>query len=416
MQTDLANYDGLVDQISACAPDYWDAHALPLGAADIASALAHGAPATPAATLAACSSAIAQRWSDKGVRFAAPTDAPDPVTLELLRSVTDAATGLGDSVGGLPDIDAVLAEQYCQIRDASGALVAYLRKQGGAPLLLLNAFGIPLRIWHKLLGEQHDYQIIVPVLSSCNPVHGGMHDSSSVSDLTAQLQALLTQLAFDRVHVLAWCNAGRLGIALLEQCGARIGQLVLLSPTLRGGETDPAHQSPYESNLLKLFRLVRSSPKSATVVAAMLGKAAAPPDWAGLSDPAARAATLFGLARRELAADLSLPMARPESLIHYALRTHSDEAISASQGAPLPTLPITLVQGEHDAVVSNAQARHWLGRFAAQVDVYQVSGAGHYIQDLQFSYLKLILDRVIHAAPGASSPSAIPLPERIRFQ
>ena len=106
-----------------------------------------------------------------------------------------------------------------------------------------------------------------------------MEDGSSVCELQEQLKVLLGRLAIRELNVLAWCNAGRLGIELIKECGDKISNLILLSPTLRGGETDQSFASPYEDNLAKLFGLVRASPKSALVVSTMLGQVPALPDW-----------------------------------------------------------------------------------------------------------------------------------------
>jgi pimeloyl-ACP methyl ester carboxylesterase len=419
MNTDEHYYDSVVDAIDACAPGFCEAHAFTIGRDDLARAVAQGAPDLASVTCAMIAGAIRTRWAGKGVRFAPqagaahpdPDPDPDPVARELLKSVSDTAAGFGADASALPDVERILADDYESVRDSAGTLLAYRRRRGGVPLLLLNAFGIPLRIWHRLLAGEHGYQVIVPVLPNCDPVHGGMQDGVPMSALAAQLRSMLDRLDLADVSVLAWCNAGRLALALLELCASRIRHVVLLAPTLRGNAAGEGQQSPFENNLAKLFKLVRGVPKSATAVAAMLGQRPALPDWPQLAGTT-RAAALFGLPRRALCDDLSRPMATADSLVHYAARTHSDEAISAGQAGYLPACPITLVQGEQDAVVSNAQARDWLRQFAPQARVVTVSGAGHYIQDLQFAHLLFILDRVL--APGQHGEASA-VPARLHF-
>ena len=102
-------------------------------------------------------------------------------------------------------------------------------------------------------------------------------------------------------------------------------------------------------------------------------------------------------------------MAKPSSLIQYASRTERDEAASAGQVGALPACLVVLVQGENDSIVNNQQARNWLEKYVENFEVYEVSGAGHYIQDMQYPYLIHMLERVIRGSRGR-------LPTRIRHR
>ncbi len=402
MKSAFSKYDHFIAEVQSRDPDFFAQNHLVLSVESLVSALAEGEPDLSATGLLSLAQGILAHWQEQGVQFAPPAEgenAMSPVVRELLGAVRDVA--MLERSTSVPDADIahILATQFTCVADEADKPLAYVRNEGNTPLLLLNALGIPLRIWGQLLSGKHDYKIIVPAVSSCDPVDGGMLSNESVQALATQLQCLLERLALPVVHVLAWCNAGRIGLQLLSLSDARIGQLILLAPTLRGGDYDGSG-NPFEDNLDRLFGMVRSSHKRARAVAAMLGQTPALPDWKTLPDAATREHVLLGLPRRKFAGDLTKPMAEPVSLIYYVERTDADEVISTNFAAQVPAERITLVQGENDSVVHNLQARWWLQQRVGACPVYQVSGAGHYIQDLQYPYLIQLLDKLLLGAQG----------------
>jgi pimeloyl-ACP methyl ester carboxylesterase len=248
----------------------------------------------------------------------------------------------------------------------------------------------------------------VPVLPSCDLVEGGMTETSSAREVAGVLRDLLDDLALPEVDVLAWCNGGRIGVELLRLAGPAIGTLVLLSPTFRGGVTPGGRTSPYENNLDKLFSMVAAVSSRAGYASTMLGLPQPAPDWRQFDgQPEERARQLFSMPRLAFNAVMARPMATAESLVHYVRRTYLDEAISAEAPAPLPGERVVLIQGSHDSIVDNVQTREWLAERAPGFRCYEVSGAGHYVNDLQYPYLVHLLDRVLGAGAGD-------LPARVR--
>ena len=224
------------------------------------------------------------------------------------------------------------------------------------------------------------------------------------------LRDLLYDLALPEVDVLAWCNCGRVGVELLRLAGPSIARLVLLSPTFRGGVTPSGRTSLYENNLDKLFSMVAGGPGRAVVASTMLRLPQPAPDWQQFADqPDERARQLFSMPRKGFDTAMVKPMATPESLVHYVQRTYLDEAISAEAPVALPGDRIVLIQGSHDSIVDNVQTREWLEERAPGFTCYEVSGAGHYIHDLQYQYLVHLLHRVLLTGATAGD-----LPARVR--
>jgi pimeloyl-ACP methyl ester carboxylesterase len=237
-----------------------------------------------------------------------------------------------------------------------------------------------------------------------------MTETRSARELAGALTDLLDDLALPSVDVLGWCNSGRVGVELFRLSHPSIARLVLLSPTFRGGLTRGQGTSPWEANLDRLFSKVADVPSRAGYVSMMLRVPQSAPDWERLAEqPVQRARQLFGMPRKSFDTAMIKPMATPESLVHYVRRTYLDEALSAEPSAPLLGDRITLIQGSHDSIVDNVHTREWLGERAPGFKCYEVSGAGHYIQDLQYPYLVHLLHEALVRGSEADY-----LPTRVR--
>ena len=405
----------VVDEIQARSPDFFAENVLAVRGEELRSALRDAHPASGGSELDELGDAVLRAWSDRGVRYECGDAATDPVARELLRGLRDggrldlAAAGAGSPEA--TDVGALIRSEYREIVGPAGSVRGHVRRRAGRPLLLLNALGLSIRIWSRLLGGEHGRQVIVPVLPSCDPLDGGMTETSSARQLAGVLAALLRDLALPDVDVLAWCNGGRVGVELLRLAGPAIGRLVLLSPTFRGGVTPGARTSVYEDNLDKLFSMVAAVPDRAGYASTMFRLPQPAPDWGQFAGrPEERARQLFGMPRKAFDAVMTTPMATAESLGHYVRRTYLDEAISGEPPAPLPGDRVVLIQGSHDSIVDNVQTREWLGERAPGFACYEVSGAGHYVHDLQYPYLSYLLDRVLGTGPGTADE----LPARIR--
>lgn len=404
----------VVDEIEARSPGFFEANMLAVDGDAVALALQDALPTSAGEDLEGLVRVVSGAWQSRGVRWEARPGSPDPIAEEMLRGIRD--TMRRDlpppaEPTAVVDAKALLLTEYETIEDSAGTPRCFVRRGGTHPLLVLNALGLPIGMWARFLGGEHDHQVIVPVLASCDPIDGAMTETSSAPQLAGALRDLLEELALPEVDTLAWCNAGRVGTELLRLAPHLVGKLVLLSPTFRGGITRSDRTSSYEDNLDKLFSLVASRPSRAAQVSTMLRLPRPVPAWPALADrPAERAQLLFGMPRKQFDAELITPMATADSLVHYVQRTYLDEASAAKMPSGLPGERVTLIQGSDDAIVDNLQAREWLADHAEGFACYEVSGAGHYIHDLQCRYLLHLLDRVLgnaHEAPLPARVSAI---------
>jgi pimeloyl-ACP methyl ester carboxylesterase len=337
----------------------------------------------------------------RGVPLQESHQVDDPASCVIFDGLLDAfaaAEGLlpiHPSLSQAQPTEQVVTREYDERRTPGGRRYI-IRRKGDQPLLIVNALGIPLHIWNRLLADpSHDFRIIA-VENRCGDLFsGGMQSDAALTQHAEDIAQVLDHEHLDRLHVLGWCNGGRIAIDLITRCSHKVQSLTLLSPTLRGVEKTPQPGSPFEDRLEQIFTAVKKSPALATPLVKMISRFTQPPDWDGLAtDPVGRAKALFALPAQETAAAFLIPMSTPPFLLNYARRTAADEAypMSTTLGSLATTgIPVFLITGSHDTMVSNQATCAALCNAGVRVIRAEVSGAGHYIQDLQYPYFLWLL-------------------------
>lgn len=336
-----------------------------------------------------------------GTPVAYSDEALDPASQLLFDAALDA---LAAEEGMLPVASAprpqgpvfeLLENGFDERRTSSGRRYLVSRR-GSEPLLIVSALGIPVAIWNRLLGDtSHDFRILM-VENRCGDfIPGGMNSDVDLTQHADDISEVLDQEKPGPIHVLGWCNGGRISIDLVTRGRHEIRSLTLLSPTLRGTEGASQPGSPFEDRLQQIFTTVMRNQALAMPLVKMLARFTQPPDWEALAaNPEGRGAALFSLPSRESAASFLVPMSAPPLLINYARRTAADEAYPMAESLrklAASGLPVLLISGSHDSMVSNKATCTALNNGGVPFTHAQVSGAGHYIQDLQYPYFLWLL-------------------------
>jgi pimeloyl-ACP methyl ester carboxylesterase len=305
--------------------------------------------------------------------------------LDLTAPAPLPAMPLADQLGA--EFDAVEAEG-CRL---------FVSRRPGTPLVVVNALGIPLRLWQPLFAEQ-GWQLIVPELP-CSPLpDGGMHCADSALHYAAALhQALQAVRLRQPPWLLGWCNGGRIALELARLTGGEAAGLLLLCPTFR--EPGALPSGTFEDKLQQLFTLIAHNPAAASSVSLMVRQLLAAPNWDAVP-PEQYLPRLLTLPRTAFGQDLTVPMRSAAELKNYAQRTALDEQFADGRDFSRLGMPVWLLQGAQDEVVNNAQARTWLQQHVGQVTAFSLNGAGHTPQDLQYPYFAWFLR---HARAGGTS-------------
>ena len=293
----------------------------------------------------------------------------------------------------------ILADGYDERQTATGKKYV-IRRRGEQPLVLVNALGIPLKIWNRLLADPSDQFRIIVVENRCGDLFsGGMNSDVPLMQHAEDIAEVFASEHLDGVHILGWCNGGRIAIELANRCRSNVRSLTLLSPTLRSAGQKSQPGSLFEDRLEQIFTTVKKTPALAAPLVNMISRFSQPPDWDALaSDASARAKALFALPALEIASAFLIPMSTPFFLLNYAKRTAADEAYPTKEtvhSLAQSDLPALLITGSHDSMVSNRETCAVLESAGLNGIHVEVSGAGHYIQDLQYPYLSWLLKSFI---------------------
>jgi D-alanine--poly(phosphoribitol) ligase subunit 1 len=406
-ETTLRLIDNLIDELAARDPSYLARYPIAIPATEAIEALLASRGHEPQELLPAIRFGL-ERMRERGLPMQETAEG-DGVGLVAVMSLADAALAGQGRVDLKPEPDdardlAQIIEQDFETHPLPSGQRVIIAKGTGRPLLVINALGVPLSMWRHMLADKYRSFRPVFVENRCGTLfEGGMHSDIALTAHADDILAGLDWVGCERFDILGWCNGGRTAIEVARRVPNRVNSLVLLATTMRGATGVEARSCPYEDNLEKAFAKVRAKPAFAEPMAKMLGQLFSAVDWAALPDDEARAATFLSRPRAALATDLGRPMANGPFLQAYAARTAADEAYDLSQSLRDVTVPITLITGDRDAIVSNP---HTIATLALRgpLSAISVLGAGHYVADLQYRYLRLLLERHF-ADPGRPKPT-----------
>jgi pimeloyl-ACP methyl ester carboxylesterase len=331
----------------------------------------------------------------------------DPVAMLLCCSIADAYAA---SLGRLTLFPAVkapdgdIAHGYEDRRTVNGA--RYLvRCAGQSPLLLINACGMSLSLWRRLMMDQSArWRLIVPESPCTDLLQGGMRTADDLSAEIGAIAAALDDAAVDRTDLLAWCSGARVAVEFAARFPERVRSLVLVSPTLRGAEGVVPAGSNFENDMNRIFEAVDRGPYLAPAFANAFTQSEFT-DWEKLANkPDQRAVTLFGLPAREHLPALIAPMVSPDFIVNYARRVLADQKHAVHASLARLKMPVMLLLGDCDNRVNNSFTVAALKASGVRFLRVEVRGAGHYIYDLQYQYFRSILSTFL--AGGTPTPSA----------
>lgn len=266
-----------------------------------------------------------------------------------------------------------------------------VRGKGERTLVVVNAVGVSLRPWERLLTDANQsFRVLLVESRGSDLMRGGLQAALDVADDVEGIAAVLRRESIDDAIVLGWCNGARIAIGLAAACPERIGGLVLLSPTMMGYPGAKPRCSVFEETLDTVFQSVRSRPSLAPLFAETL-RAYGRPDWDRM-DEEQRGLALARLPSVRHTEALRAPMSTGPSLVNYANRGESDARFPLDRALGEVVAPLLVITGGDDDVVSNDLTANVLADLAHPAMQLQVSAAGHYINDLQYCYLIAMLE------------------------
>ncbi len=293
------------------------------------------------------------------------------------------AVSLAPSVSPQP-IEHVLRDHYDERKLNNGARY-FVRRRGRQPLVVINASGVPAALWTQLLADETDhFRILLCESRASDLFAGGLHTDTTAEMDAADAALAVQQEGFDRVDVLAWCNGHLPAIELTGKTA--VDSVVLLAPSFF--TSDERFATVYGRKILGMLDVVRREP----AMTSALCKFTLAQVTASAADPAKSGLPVWSLPDRARVFEIASPMATTPSLTRYAGRLASDSIYPLRQKLATLTNRLMVITGNDDHIASDAAATELLAAARVRNTRIRMAGAGHYIQDLQYRYLRTLLE------------------------
>ncbi|WP_315833529.1 alpha/beta hydrolase [Bradyrhizobium prioriisuperbiae] len=281
----------------------------------------------------------------------------------------------------------------------------FVRRDGSIPVVLVNAIGAPLDPWSQLIADRsHDLRIIIVESQCADLFNGGMRRYVDLGSDVEEIYSALSRERIGQFSVLGWCSGGRAATELAVRGADQVSFLVLVSPSFCGAAGVGPQLTGFESGIGQMCTTVRQNPAAANFFVRSIEKLAQSGDWArNLHDPIKRGAALFKLPAKRRAGALVASMLDCEFLRNYAARDLSDSEYQIHEALKRVAAPILLITGDHDNIVNSEYVSSVLDVWGNDVTLAEISGAGHYAQDLQYAHLTSLIDRFLNGTFPSSN-------------
>lgn len=346
------------------------------------------------------------RYIAAGVRIAAGASRESPLARMLQASILDALAASRGRLNLRPfhpvtaNVEDVLRSRFDE-KILSDGTRYWIGRAAGPTLLLINAVGIPLRVWRPLLADASLRLRLCIVEPPCtDPLTGGMQSHHDTAAHACRLDRVLAEEHITNALALGWSNSARLTVHLCGSYPERIGKMVLLSPTFQGLRTAPPMLRKYQAQMKEAIDTIIESPDLADHLADIVKKSYSAVNWSSLAaKEIQRESRLLTLGAADTLEDRAAPFGNGASLLNYATSTAAEHDFPIEQTLARLPQPVLLITGRQDDLVNNDHTRACFAAAGLRYLEADVMGAGHYIHELQYHYLRYLLEAFAAGAP-----------------
>ncbi|MBP0624099.1 alpha/beta fold hydrolase [Cupriavidus consociatus] len=311
--------------------------------------------------------------------------------------------------GDVPSFESLPGLQRCTTADGS----AYYRcgnggdGRSGSALLLVNAFGMTLDVWHDLVRHVSAYMtILVPADDDGPGMPSGVPQTYYATPdahtiFLHRFGAILRAEGRVSCHVASWCGGAKLALELAHARPEAIASLALLAPSFAGARSDAGADSSFEVSLNTMCQLVARMPQAAQSMAKSMVSLLQRNDAAS---PEPDGAAIFERMDAATQHWLHAPFLSPENMVAYSrqllnFRTHGLDHLPAGG----LEMPLMLVTGERDTMTCASKARDICGRLREPLH-FEMRQASHYFIHQNSELVAALLLAFVRDGTGTAPP------------
>jgi pimeloyl-ACP methyl ester carboxylesterase len=254
--------------------------------------------------------------------------------------------------------------------------LSYVIGGQGPPVVILNALGQGLEYWYRLMENlmQH-YRVIIwePRGTVSPPPPFGLADQ--VEDLSAVLE----HESIEACHLIGWCTGAKVAIDFYLRRPSAVLSMAFLNATFKCDGGPEELDSPYESNLESLCRMLVSKPATAATVMKSLQSLTRPGEGEILaqSDREQMSVSILSLMNSDLESCVVAPFRTEQTTLNYAHQLIDFWKHDARPAAAEVKVPVFLLATEYDQVATPETSAMAAGIFPNARHLL-VRGATHY--------------------------------------
>jgi len=281
------------------------------------------------------------------------------------------------------------------------ALNYYVGGAGENTIVIVNAFGQSLAYWTMLVANLvKSHRVIIWLPRGNENLRGGAGQANPVSIHVEDLKTVLRREEVDTCDFVGWCTGPKLMIEFQARYPESVSSMVFVGPTFKGMPGQERLESPFETSLDPLLRMVDNMPRLARPLSSSLQTILLAPkahvSSVAVHDPNARKQTaeMLSFVHTSLQSLVVEPFATEQSVVNYAKQLVTFWAGDVSSKLEKIGVPVLFIGGECDGIASPRLAKIAYQQIPG-AKYLEIKGGSHYLHYEDYELLTDIINRFL---------------------
>jgi pimeloyl-ACP methyl ester carboxylesterase len=278
----------------------------------------------------------------------------------------------------------------------------YVGGAGENTIVIVNAFGQSLDYWTMLIANLvKSHRVIIWLPRGNEDFRGGSFQANPMTVHVEDIKTMLRHEEVDACDFVGWCTGPKLMIEFQAKYPEYVSSMTFLCPTFKSIPGKQNLESPFESNLDPLLRMVDNMPRLAKPLSSSLQSTLLAPkahvSSVAVHDPRARKQTadMLSFVHGSLRSLIVEPFATEQSVVNYAKQLVTFWAGDVSPMLEKIDVPVVFVGGEYDGIASPQLAKIMFQQIRG-AKYLEIKGGSHYLQYEDSELITHIINRFLN--------------------